>query len=41
MWLDSSINFDTHISEKLKKAKTTEIRIKKLSKTYELLLTLV
>ena len=36
MWLDSFLNFGAHISEKLKKAKIAEIRIKKLSKTYGL-----
>ena len=36
MWLDSSLNFGAHIGERLKKAKIAEIRIKRVSKTYEL-----
>ena len=36
MWLDSSLSFGAHISERFKKAKIAETRIKGLSKTYGL-----
>ena len=36
MWLNSRLTFDPHVSEKLRKAKTAEGRIKGLSKTYGL-----
>lgn len=36
MWLDSHLSFNTHISERLGKAKIAEFRIKWLSKTYGL-----
>ena len=36
MWLDSRLNFSSHFSERLKRAKTAEVRIRGLSKTYRL-----
>lgn len=41
MWLDSRLNFGAHISERLKKAKIAEARIKEFSKTYGLPLALI
>ena len=36
LWLDSRLNFSSHFSERLKRAKTAEVRIRGLSKTYGL-----
>ena len=36
MWLDSRLTFDPHVSERLRKAKTAESRIRGLSKIYGL-----
>ena len=36
MWFDSRLTFNSHINEKLRKAKTAESRIKRLSKTFGL-----
>lgn len=41
MWLDSGLNFGSHFSKKLKKAKIVKARIIEPSKTYGLLLALV
>ena len=41
VWLDSHLNFAAHINERMKKAKATELRIKRLSKFYVLCLALV
>lgn len=36
IWLDNCLNFGPHFRERLKRAKTAETRIRRLSKTYEL-----
>lgn len=36
IWLDSQLKFTAHINERLSKAKTAEIQIKRLSGIYEL-----
>lgn len=41
MWLNNCLNFNAHINKKLEKAKIAKFRIKKLNKTYGLLLVLV
>lgn len=41
MWLDSYLNFNPYFRKRLQKAKTAEVRIRGLSKTYGLSLALV
>lgn len=41
MWFDSQLTFNSHINEKLRKAKIAKSKIKGLSKTYRLSLALV
>ena len=36
MWLDSQLKFTSHINERVKRARTAEIQIKGLTKTYGL-----
>ncbi len=36
MWFDSRLTFNSHVNEKLRKAKIAESRIQSLSKTYGL-----
>lgn len=41
MWLDSNLNFGSHFKKWLKKAKTAKAKIKALSKTDGLLVSLI
>lgn len=36
VWLDSQLKFNAHVNEKLQKARTAEIQIKRLTRTYGL-----
>ena len=41
VWLDSQLKFTSHINERVRKAQITEIQIKRLTKTYGLIPSLV
>ena len=41
VWLDSQLNFTSHINERVRRARTAEIQIKELTRTYGLIPSLV
>ncbi len=41
MWLDSQLKYTSHINERVRRARTAEIQIKGLTRTYGLMPSLV